>query len=567
MPVRLTVSLLAAVWLIAAVAPGASGSTGRSSLVGALPGAMTEIRAGQTTTRLQPILAPERFTAGASTPTANIQVTYSGFSQAAHDAFEAAVQVWETRIVSSQVIHVNASWKPLGSGILGSAGPNGFYLVNGLVYPAALAEARCSCERSSVPVEISANFSSAFTGWYLGTDGNAPFNKYDFFTVVMHELGHGLGFMSSFGVVKQNNVQKGIWGFTDGGSTIYGLPFDFAEWTTATDGKKLTDGSTFANPSAALLTQLTDGGVYFGGTNAVAVYGGRVPLYAPSPWNAGSSNSHLNEFTFPPGTQNALMTPSLSNGEVIHEPGPLTLAIFRDIGWTTSDSGGTGDSTPPVVDAPIASVYAPQKLGSAVGLHVEWAEATDASGVAAYELQRMRNNSGTWTAVALGSPTDTSVRLQLAPGNTFEFRLRATDTEGNTSGWVMSPEATLRIVQENGAAVTYTGTWNRPTLSGASGGYVKWANASGRRATLNFSGSSVAFVSTLGPNRGKAALWLDGAFVENVDLYAPALTTATAVKAYSGLGAGHHTLEVRVTGTRNANSSANRVDVDAFLIY
>ncbi len=568
MRLRLTVGLVAALWLVATLVPGVSAvnrGTTRATLVKALPGTTTEIRAGKTTKRLQPIIAPVRFTAGDPAPaTANIQVTYNGFSQAAHDAFEAAVQVWETRIVSSRVIHVNANWTPLGANVLGSAGPNAFYLAGGLVYPVALYEARCSCE-TNTSVEITANFNSAFPGWYLGTDGNAPFSKYDFFTVVLHELGHGLGFMSSFGLTTDG--QKGVWGFTAGSSTVYGMPFDFAEWSASTGGNKLTNTSVYTNPSPALKTQLTDGSVYFGGANAVAVYGGRVPLYAPSTWSAGSSNSHLDEFSFGPGTQNALMTPSLSNGEVIHEPGPLTLAIFRDIGWTTSDPGVVTDTTPPVVAAPVASVFAPQKLGSTAGLHVEWPAATDASGIASYELQRMKNNNGTWISVALGSPTDTSVNTQLTLGNTFEFRLRATDAEGNTSGWVMSTEAKLRIVQEKGAAVTYAGTWKRPSLAGSSGGYVRQTSVAGRKATLTFSGNSVAFVTTLGPNRGIAAVRLDGTFVENVDLYASVLSCAAVVRAYTGLGAGTHTLEIRVTGTRNASSTANRIDVDAFLLY
>ena len=50
---------------------------------------------------------------------------------------------------------------------------------------------------------------------------------------------------------------------------------------------------------------------------------------------AGSSNSHFDENAFPPGTVHALMTPFLHAREVIHEPGALTLALFRDIGWDT----------------------------------------------------------------------------------------------------------------------------------------------------------------------------------------------------------------------------------------
>ena len=40
--------------------------------------------------------------------------------------------------------------------------------------------------------DIVANFNSSFN-WYLGTDGNAGM-QFDLMTVVLHELGHGLGF-------------------------------------------------------------------------------------------------------------------------------------------------------------------------------------------------------------------------------------------------------------------------------------------------------------------------------------------------------------------------------------
>lgn len=113
----------------------------------ALPGDKVTVRASQTLEQLRPIVPSSRASLLADdnpgpTATANIEVTYDGFSQAAQDAFQAAVDVWETQIVSSRVIHVNARWEPLGSGILGSAGPNVFYVLDdGRAYPGALAEA------------------------------------------------------------------------------------------------------------------------------------------------------------------------------------------------------------------------------------------------------------------------------------------------------------------------------------------------------------------------------------------------------------------------------------------
>ena len=82
--------------------------------------------------------------------TADIEVTYSNFPANAEAAFQAAVDIWKTQIVSSQVIHVTAKWTSLGNtGILGSAGPSNFYLLSDhRWYATALAEAKCGCAKT-----------------------------------------------------------------------------------------------------------------------------------------------------------------------------------------------------------------------------------------------------------------------------------------------------------------------------------------------------------------------------------------------------------------------------------
>jgi len=269
-------------------------------------------------------------------PTADIQVTYTGFTNAAKAAFEAAVIVWEHTLVSSQPIRVNANWAPLGAGILGSAGPNGFYLgADNMVYPAALAESVCNCALNSSSPDINATFNSTFGSWYLQTDGNVPSTKWDLFSVVLHELGHGLGFMSSFTV----QSGRGYWGFGNG-TNIFPLVFDTYEMTAATGGTTMINSA--ANGSAGLRDQLVDGSVFFAGPNAVAAgEGARAKLFAPSPWQGGSSNSPLDETKYD-GTANALMTPAIANGEARHVPGPLTVGVMQDIGWHVA-----GDTPPP----------------------------------------------------------------------------------------------------------------------------------------------------------------------------------------------------------------------------
>ncbi len=524
-------------------------------------GRLVEVVAGRTLERHDPILAPERLTASA--PTADIQVDYNGFSSEAEATFEAAVEVWEARIVSSQVIHVDATWRPMHPNILGGAGATFNVLhPDNRWYPIALSESLCGCNRnpSWQPADITADFNSSFPNWYLGADGAAPSGKWDFFTVVLHEIGHGLGFYSSFSVAPSG---KGSWGISDG-STRSPMRFDTFEWSAATGGNLLTNKSVYANPSNALKTQITDGSVYFGGPEVVAELGARARLYAPNPWQQGSSNSHFDEFAFPTGTQHALMTPSLANGEVIHDPGPLTMALFRDIGWETSGGGGA-DVSPPIVHPPAASFVQPQTVGSKVGVEVTWPAADDESGIGSYDLQR-KKGSGAWISVTLTSSTATSAVMNLAPGSNYRFRLSATDTAGNTSAYVMSATAKLARAQETAGSASYAGSWKRVSVGGASGGYVRRSITPGNTASYAFNGSAVGLISTLGPDRGVAELRLDGVLLDSVDLYAPTLTPAQLVWS-SNVASASHVFEVRVTNNGNPSSTGTRVDIDAFVAW
>jgi len=74
--------------------------------------------------------------------------------------------------------------------------------------------------------------------------------------------------------------------------------------------------------------------LFFNGAGARAANGGRnVPIFAPNPFDDGSSYSHQDEATFPAGNANSLMTPQLGRAEAIHSPGPIGMGILRDIGW------------------------------------------------------------------------------------------------------------------------------------------------------------------------------------------------------------------------------------------
>jgi hypothetical protein len=224
------------------------------------------------------------------------------------------------------------------------------------------------------------------------------------------------------------------------------------------------------------------------------------------------------------------------------------------------------DTTPPTAASPVATLLAARKMTSLgeVWVRVRWPAATDDVGVVAYVLQH-RVDTKVWKPVPLASPIALDAVYAVKPGRSHSFRVRARDAAGNWSAWVESPSTPLVLFQEQSAALTYTGAFGRVHVAGASGGFVSQTAVAGRTVRMSFTGSSVAWVSTLDKTRGIAEIWLDGAKVATLDLYAPALASARIVWA-APVGPGAHVVEVRVTGLKNPAATKALIDVDAFVV-
>jgi len=262
-----------------------------------------------------------------------INVTYNGFSATAQTAFQYAVDILETELTSSVMIDLIANWIPLAPNVLGAAGTTynarnhpSFPLSN-TWYSAALANALVGIDLQGSIHDINAYFNSNFANWYLGTDGLTPTGQYDFVSVVLHEIIHGLGFFGSMTV----SVGVGSWG----NSTPPISPYVYDLYAVNGSNQRLLNTTLFPNPSTALGTQLTSNNIFYDGTSAVIGNGGTNPkLYTPSTWVQGSSYSHWDDATYPAGNINSLMTHALGTAEAIHHPGYITRGLFKDIGWT-----------------------------------------------------------------------------------------------------------------------------------------------------------------------------------------------------------------------------------------
>ena len=85
------------------------------------------------------------------------------------------------------------------------------------------------------------------------------------------------------------------------------------------------------------------------------------------------------------------------------------------------------------------------------------------------------------------------------------------------------------------------------------------------QASYTFTGRSIGIVATRANNRGRFEVRIDGGAPTVVDLFNGALQPRRIV-FQRALAAGSHTITVRVLGQRNAASTANRVDLDGFVV-
>ena len=283
--------------------------------------------------------------------TASFQVTYLGANTQVELATEKACEIWSDILVSSEPIKINFYWVNASQfGFLGLTLSNGVKNfqnapINDVWYPTSLAKAIAGNDLQINDVDIDIFLDSTYN-WYYGTDGNCPANQHHLVKVILHEIGHGLGFYSV-----ANLDQSGIGSFSHVIDpmvnnfasfpipNLNGEPLIYDLFIENLQGQQLVDTNLFINPSISLSTQFTGNNLYFNGLNTVSANNQSRPrLYAPSTFAFGSSILHLNESSFPSSSSDGLMTPFSGAGETNLVPGPITLGMLKDMGWSINPS-------------------------------------------------------------------------------------------------------------------------------------------------------------------------------------------------------------------------------------
>ncbi len=272
------------------------------------------------------------------------------------NVFEYAAAIWGDRLESMNgggndiEILVDAAFDNLfcsgGGAVLGSAGPFNIArdfagAIPGTWYAYALANAVAGADLDPGNPDIVATFNAVVDDaiclgarrFYYGFDGNSGANI-DLTSVVIHELGHGLGFLTTV------NLSTGakIGGFDDVYMCCLEDHSTGESWKTMTNGERVAsaidDGDLhWACPAVTAYAQewIAEGTITDGfGTD------GHLEMYAPNPLELGSSVSHWNTDLTPSDIMEPFLVTPLHNLE-------LTLKLMADIGWP--DIIECGDAT------------------------------------------------------------------------------------------------------------------------------------------------------------------------------------------------------------------------------
>ena len=362
-------------------------------------------------------------------------------------------------IDSSVSIEVDGSFVDKDCPILGSAGPTTFYAAGALPtavrenwHPIALYNAYNGSDVDTNLSDISMSFQSdaacATSNFYLGLDNSPAGGQFDLLGIVLHEILHGLGFLSlvnsSTGEVLQNRNDIFMTFLEDHTSGLtWGNMTDSQRANSATDGPNLHWVGPQVRAQSGILNQ--------------GRLGDHVQHYAPSVVNSGSSVSHFNNTVSP----NELMEPFYTSDGAPDIS--LAKQLLEDIDWQPFPNGDTPAVSPFKTSSALAGQTSQiqfvvkdndNELNTGASANLELTIVATSS-----NQSILPNSALSISGTAAGGLSVSNARLRtlfLTPlagtDGTVTITVNATDSNGN----VGSEQFNLNVTPNNPPSITIT---------------------------------------------------------------------------------------------------------------
>jgi hypothetical protein len=189
--------------------------------------------------------------------------------------------------------------------------------------------------------------------------------------------------------------------------------------------------------------------------------------------------------------------------------------------WNVADSSFLTSEGPPVspdTTAPRPTKPRPRvagQLGRKVPVRLTWS--SRAADVAGYWLWKSVDGRR-WRYVNRRDLWSDTADVRVRRGHSYRFLVHAFDAAGNASPAAVGYRFRVRVFQESNRAVSYRGSWAHVYRPAASAEHVSLARSSSGRSRLRFYGKAIAWVSPTSTDGGSASVFVDGNYVQRVDL-------------------------------------------------
>lgn len=195
--------------------------------------------------------------------------------------------------------------------------------------------------------------------------------------------------------------------------------------------------------------------------------------------------------------------------------------------------------------------------------HVKWAGFMEGGEVARFNVQYKDGIGGTWQNWLAATEKDEG-EFWGASGHTYYFRVRARDDLGNWGNW-SDYRCTVVPTDDQSPLIKYEGDWDLINSEEAYLNTLHHSACPNSAASFRFTGTEIAWISTRGPDRGQAMVYIDNVLHTEVDLYCADNEFRRPVFS-ACLDGGTHIIRVEVSGTNNRLSKGCRVDIDGFAV-